>query len=101
MLHSKLFTFQFYIFSQNGFYLDFFFKKINEILLRNFLIYSAQFFGEKYLIEFFTKLIFNFFFFKFFTFYEESNFIFEFFFYNIIISLLFFISFLQFIIFFF
>ena len=46
---------QFFKFIQNGFYLDFFIKKLAEIFVRNYFIYTAQFFGEKYIIEFLTK----------------------------------------------
>lgn len=38
-------------------YVDFFLKKIIESYVRNSLIYSAQFFGEKYIIEYLTKKI--------------------------------------------
>ena len=44
--------------AQSGFYVDFFFKNIFEATVRNLLIYTAQFFCEKYIIEFFTKKIF-------------------------------------------
>ena len=39
-------------------YFDYFYKKISEILVRNVFIYMAQFFGEKYMIEHWTKKIF-------------------------------------------
>jgi len=50
--------------AQAGFYIDFFFKKIIEVFIRNFFIYTALFFGEKYMIEQLTKktldnLVFN------------------------------------------
>lgn len=38
-----------------GFYLDFFFKKLAEVLVRNMLICGGQFFGEKYMVEVLTK----------------------------------------------
>ena len=41
--------------AQSGFYIDFFFKKFSEIFIRNLFIYSALFFGEKYMIEHLTK----------------------------------------------
>jgi hypothetical protein len=41
--------------AQSGFYIDFLFKKLVEIFIRNIFIYSALFFGEKYIIEHLTK----------------------------------------------
>lgn len=64
MLNSFFFKFEFHKFCQSGCYLDFFFKKLGEIFLRNFFIYTAQFFGEKFMIEILTKKIFKFFFVK-------------------------------------
>ena len=40
-----------------GLYFDFFLKKIGEIIVRNFFVYSALFFGEKYFIEVLTKKV--------------------------------------------
>lgn len=57
MLNNYCFSFFFFRFVQNGFYIDFFIKKIIEILCKNLFIYTAQFFGEKYLIEYFTKKV--------------------------------------------
>jgi hypothetical protein len=57
MLFSYFLTYNFFRFCQSGFYFDFFFKKLSEIFVRNVFIYSAQFFGEKYFIEIFTKKI--------------------------------------------
>jgi hypothetical protein len=50
--------------AQSGFYIDFIFKKLADVFIRNVLIFSALFFGEKYMIEHLTKklvdtLIFN------------------------------------------
>jgi len=59
MLNSFFFKFDFHRFCQSGCYLDFFVKKFSEVFLRNFFIYSAQFFGEKYMIEILTKKIFK------------------------------------------
>ena len=42
--------------AQSGFYFDFFLKKLAEIFIRNIFVYAALFFGEKYMIEFLTKL---------------------------------------------
>lgn len=57
MLKCYVFTFRFTKFIQSNMYIDFFFKKISEILIRNLLVYSSLFFGEKYMIEFLTKNI--------------------------------------------
>jgi len=57
MLKFKIFNFNFVRFVQSGLYVDFLLKKIVEIFVRNFLIYSAIFFGEKYIIEILTKKI--------------------------------------------
>jgi len=43
--------------AQSGFYFDFIFKKLGEVFIRNFFIFSALFFGEKYMIEHLTKRI--------------------------------------------
>lgn len=58
MLYSFFCTKEFKRAAQSGFYIDFFLKNIFESLIRNILIYSAQFFCEKYIIEFFTKKVF-------------------------------------------
>jgi len=57
MLHSYFIKFEFFRFSQAGYYFDFFFKKLSEIFVRNIFLYTALFFGEKYMIEVFTKKI--------------------------------------------
>jgi hypothetical protein len=57
MLKNSIFNFKFFRFVQTGLYLDFFFKKIIEIFVKNYLVLTAQFFGEKYVIEYFTKKI--------------------------------------------
>lgn len=57
MLKNSIFNFKFFRFIQTGLYLDFFFKKIVEIFVKNYLVLTAQFFGEKYVIEYFTKKI--------------------------------------------
>lgn len=41
--------------AQSGFYLDFLLKKLGETFIRNIFIYTALFFGEKYMIEQITK----------------------------------------------
>lgn len=64
MLYSFLFKYKFTILIQSGFYVDFFFKKLGEIFIRNFLIYTSNYFGEKYFIEILTKKIIDNFIFK-------------------------------------
>ena len=59
MLNFFFTSFNFQRFCQSGLYLDFFVKKISEVFVRNVYIYSAQFFGEKYVIEELTKKIFK------------------------------------------
>lgn len=59
MLKSFFFSFNFHRFSQSGYYLDFFFKKISEVFVKNIFIFASQFLGEKYLIEELTKKIFD------------------------------------------
>jgi hypothetical protein len=44
MLKMDIFTFRFFRFIQSGLYVDFFFKKVCEIFVRNFFVYAAQFF---------------------------------------------------------
>lgn len=53
----NILTFNFHRFIQSGFFLDFIVKKYTEIFIRNVLIYSSIFFGEKFLIEYITKKI--------------------------------------------
>lgn len=57
MLKNIIFTFKFFRFIQTGLYLDYFFKKVIEIVLKNYIVLTAQFFGEKYIIEFLTKKV--------------------------------------------
>jgi len=57
MLYNFFISFKFHRFCQSGFYIDFFLKKISEVFIRNIFIYLAQFFAEKYMIEFLTKKI--------------------------------------------
>jgi len=59
MLSNFFVSFNFHRFCQSGCYFDFFFKKLSEVFVRNFFVYAAQFLGEKYMIEFLTKSIFN------------------------------------------
>ena len=57
LLFCFLFNNRFILLVQSNFYIDFFLKKLCEVFIRNTLIYSAQFFGEKYIIEVLTKKI--------------------------------------------
>lgn len=57
MLSFYFFTFTFFREVQSGFYIDFFLKKICEVFLRNVFVYTALFFGEKYMIEVLTKKV--------------------------------------------
>jgi len=59
MLKSFFFSQNFHRFCQSGCYLDFFFKKISEFVIKYVYIYGAQFFGEKYVIEELTRKIFE------------------------------------------
>lgn len=45
----------FFRFSQTGMFVDFIFKQIIEYFTRTVLVYTALFFGEKYIIEYLTK----------------------------------------------
>jgi hypothetical protein len=55
MLKNRLILFKFFKFVQSGFYMDFIFKKLSEMFIRNVFIYSSVFFGEKFMIEYLTK----------------------------------------------
>ncbi len=57
MLNFYFFNWTFFKFCQNGLYFDYFIKKSLEILVKNVFIYSAIFFGEKFIIEYFTKKV--------------------------------------------
>ncbi len=77
MLKNNIFKFKFFRFIQSGLYIDFILKNFIEIFLKNFLVYSSIFFGEKFLIEFLTKkiidnIIFNFNKKKFYDFFEVN-----------------------------
>ena len=57
MLYNFFITFKFHRFCQSGCYFDFFYKKISDVFVRNVFVYSAQFLGEKYMIEVLTKKV--------------------------------------------
>lgn len=48
-------SFRFFRFSQSGMYIDFILKQFIEYVVRNLFVYTALFFGEKYIIEYITK----------------------------------------------
>lgn len=88
MLFAIWLKYNFHISAQSGFYFDYFYKKISEIFVRNIFVYMSQFFGEKFMIEQWTKKFF------FLTIDYLNNFInitklnyFWFFFYMLIVSL--------------
>ncbi len=64
MLYSYLFKYRFIIFIQSGLYIDFFIKKLGEVFVKNFLVYTSNYFGEKYFIEVLTRKIIDNFIFK-------------------------------------
>jgi hypothetical protein len=53
-------TYKFNVLLKNNLFVDFILKKIVEILVKNYLVLTPMFFGEKYMIEFFTKKTTNF-----------------------------------------
>ena len=56
MLHSFILKKNFIRAVKSGFYMDFFYKKTCEVFVRNALICASYIFGEKYMVEFLTKL---------------------------------------------
>jgi hypothetical protein len=50
--------------AQSGFYVDFFLKKLVDLFIRNVFVFSALFFGEKYIIERLTRKVVDLFLFK-------------------------------------
>ena len=57
MLKWNFIKFRFFRFFQSGLYIDFIIKHVSEIFVRNVFIYGAQFFSEKYIIEYLTKKV--------------------------------------------
>jgi hypothetical protein len=55
MLFNPFLNFNFLNFFKSGFYIDYFIKKVIELIIKNILIFSSLFFGEKFFIEFLTK----------------------------------------------
>lgn len=81
--------------AQSGFYIDFIFKKIGEVFVRNVFIYAALFFGEKYMIEHLTKKIVDNFLFNMNKFFGWTSLNFTWFFYYAIISILYTLTFIN------
>lgn len=69
---------------KNNLYIDYFVKKITEIFLKNYLVLTPMFFGEKYLIEIFTKKFTNTLLFNFFNIFKYKNYSNSYFFSNIL-----------------
>lgn len=92
MLGFFFLKFSYFRFFQSGFYFDFFFKKLSELFVRNIFIYSSQFFGEKYMIEFFTKKIITNYVYNFINNYNLNNLFFVTFLYQILIFLFYILS---------
>lgn len=88
MLSTFFFTQKFYSFAQCGGYYDYIYKKLSESFVRNFLIYSAQFFGEKYVIEYLTKIFFQKIIINTSKLVNYSNYYYYVYFYNIIVGVL-------------
>lgn len=101
MLYNFLSSFKFHRFFQSGMYFDFFYKKVSEIFVRNIFIYMAQFFGEKYMIEHWTKKFFFNLIFNFSKFVSLTNLSYKWFFYQFVfltLYVLFLINFLLYIV---
>ena len=101
MLYNYFISLKFTKFIQNNFFLDFFFKKITEIFLKNFIVLGGLFFLEKFIIEHITCKSFKFFilflnFFKKFFYFFIDNMFFYFF-----IFFVYFCLFLEFLFFYF
>lgn len=56
VLHSFILKRGFLRAVKSGFYMDFFYKKLCEVFVRNALICASYIVGEKYMVEFVTKL---------------------------------------------
>ena len=95
MLYSYFFSYVFKRAAQSGFYIDFLLKNIFESVIRNILIYTAQFFCEKYIIEYFTKKIFVNTIYLFNQFNKSTNFNITYFFTQLIIFIFYFGFFLN------
>lgn len=63
MLKSDLLDNEYIIYFKSGFYIDYTIKKFAEIFLKNILVFTFLFFGEKFMIELLSKRVYSFFFF--------------------------------------
>ena len=81
---------------QSGFYIDFFYKKIAEVFIRNIFVYTALFFGEKFMIEVITKKILENFFFRLHFYISFFQFNYSTFFYFTLIFIFYFLFFINF-----
>jgi hypothetical protein len=84
------------MFVQSGLYVDFFIKKIGEVFIKNFMVLTPLFFGEKYLIEVLTKKIVENFLFRFNKFIGLSSLTFFNFFYIFLILVFNMVTFINF-----
>nr|YP_010632194.1 ymf57 [Cryptocaryon irritans]WBP62310.1 ymf57 [Cryptocaryon irritans] len=99
MLFNIFLKKNFFRFCQSGLYIDFFLKQLGEILVRNIFVYTSLFFGEKYMIEVFTKKIISNFIFKFNNIYNFNQFFYMIFFLQFISFLFYLLSLLNLLIF--
>jgi hypothetical protein len=88
MLKNFIFNFKFFRYIQSNLFVDYILKKIIEIFVKNILIYTSLFFGEKFIIEYLTKKIFSYYIVFISNSFSLNNFTFSNFFLNIIIFLL-------------
>lgn len=101
MLSIGVISFKFFRFIQSGLYIDFIFKQISELFIRNFFIYTSLFFGEKYVIEYLTKKSIDNVLFNFNTMFNYLNLDYSYFFTQITSFFLYTLTFINFLIFFF
>ena len=81
--------------AQSGFYVDFFLKKLSDLFIRNIFIFSAMFFGEKYMIERITRKLVDHFLFKSNKFLGFTVLNYRFFIYNLLIFIFYILIFLN------
>jgi hypothetical protein len=87
MLKFSLINFKFFRFVNSGLYFDFFLKKLSEIFVRNFFVYTALFFGEKFFIEVLTKKVIDNYIYLANTKFSKLKLNYDFFFYQIVLIL--------------
>lgn len=96
MLYSYILKYRYVMFVQSGLYVDFFIKKVGEVFIKNFMVLTPLFFGEKYLIEVLTKKIVENFLFRFNKFIGLSSLTFFNFFYIFLILVFNMVTFINF-----